>query len=524
MQERCQAGRRRKVRESRSRGTAYASILTYPALLCGIAASAQQLPSAPSTPWQPLDSLHLSAPREAAALPPGDTGHQLSLAELIELAEQRNPETRAAWERAREAAALKGVARAALIPTLTGLVLGQTTRTGVLINSSFVRQTEGLIEPALELDYIVFDWNERLDALRAARYDLFASDFAFNDTHLRIIDQVASSYYRLLNNQGQVAAAEANLANAQAVSAQVEARLANGLATLPDALEARADAAQATYQLTSLKGAQSIAQADLATTLRLPASTTLAVVPLDQLASSQALADTAADAAASALGNRPELLEQETRIRAADQRIRQARTAYLPQIDLTANWGRVRAFGEQDLLPSIYAASGVWNAQLNLHWTLSDGGLRASQIAQAIAIKATAQSELDADRDRIEDQVWTAYTNTQTAIAEQSAADALLSASQASYQAATEAYADGVRTLVDVITAERTLAQARSEEVTARTNVFQQATDLAFRTGDLLRTHPGPAGQTPGTVSAPVPRPSPGTAPAPQAIAPNGAE
>jgi hypothetical protein len=172
MQERCQAGRRRKVRERRSRGTAYASILTYPALLCGIAASAQQLPSAPSTPWQPPDSLHLSAPGEAAALPPCDTGHQLSLAELIDLAEQRNPETRAAWERAREAAALKGVARAALIPTLTGLVLGQTTRTGVLINSSFVRQTEGLIEPALELDYIVFDWNERLDTLRAARYDL----------------------------------------------------------------------------------------------------------------------------------------------------------------------------------------------------------------------------------------------------------------------------------------------------------------------------------------------------------------
>ncbi len=523
MHVRCHTSEPRAVRRHPSRRNAHTPALGLPLLLFCLSASAQ-LPSAPSVPWQPPATLHLEAPKEAAPLPQTSPAHLLSLSELIDLAEQRNPETRAAWDRAREAAALKGIARSALIPTLTGLVLGQTTRLGVLFDAAFVRQTEGLVEPALELDYTVFDWNARLDALRAARYDLFASDFAFNDTHLQVIDQVASSYYRLLNNQGQVAAAQANLSNAQAVAAQVNARLAQGLATLPDALEARAAAAQAAYELVSLKGAQSIAQADLATTLRLPASTLLPVVPLDQLAPSQALADTAADATARALSDRPELLEQESRIRAADQRIRQARTAYLPQIDFTANWGRVRAYGEQDLLPSTYASSGVWNAQLNLRWTLFDGGRRASQVAQAIAVKAAAQSQLDADRDRIEDQVWTAYTNTQTAIAEQAAADALLGASQASYQAATEAYGYGVRTLVDVITAERALAQARSEEITARTNVFQQATALAFRTGDLLRSHPGPAGQTPGTVPAPVPQAPPGTPPMPQTVAPNGAE
>ena len=147
-----------------------------------------------------------------------------------------------------------------------------------------------------------------------------------------------------------------------------------------------------------------------------------------------------------------------------------------------------------------------------------DGGLRASQTAQAIAVKAAAQADLDADRDRIEDQVWTAYTDTQTRDRRAGRGGRAAQRIQASYQAATEAYGDGVRTLVDVITAERTLAQARSEEVTARTNVFQQATALAFRTGDLLRSHPGPAGQTPGTVSAPVSQPSPGTVPAPQPV------
>ena len=143
--------------------------------------------------------------------------------------------------------------------------------------------------------------------------------------------------------------------------------------------EARAAAAQAAYELASLQGAQSIAEANLATTLRLPASTVLPTVPLDQLAPATALAETADDATARALHDRPDLLEQEACVAAADWRIHQARTAYLPQIVFSGQEGRARAFGEQDLLPSVYAAVGVWNAQLSPTGTWFDGGLRSSE-------------------------------------------------------------------------------------------------------------------------------------------------
>ena len=496
------------------------------ALMAMCQAGAQQLPQSPTRVWEAPKDLRLSAPVEPPPLGLANPSQPLPLAALIDIAERRNPETRVAWEQARQQAALKGVARAALFPTLVGLVLGQTTRTGVLLGAAFVRQTEGLVEPALELDYTVFDWNARLDALRAARFDLFGADFAFNNVHLEVIESVSTSYFQLLNSQGQIAAAEANLENAQSIAGEVDARFANGLATLPDALEARAAAAQAGYELASLQGAQSNSAAQLATTLRLPASTVLPIVPLAQLAPPEALADTAAEAIARALSDRPDLLQRETRIAAADQRIRQARTAYLPQIDFMANWGRVRAFGEQDQLPEIYGAVGTWNAQLNLRWTLFDGGRRSSEITRARAEKAAAAAELEAERDRIENEVWTAYTNTQTAFAQQQAAAALLGAAQGSYAAAAESYADGVRTLVDVVTAERALAQARSEEVTARTNLFQQTTELAFRTGDLLRSHSGPAPLPPGPApglpgAAPTPLPA---QPATQAQPPNGRE
>ncbi len=494
---------------------------------------AQELPSAPSVPWQAPRSLsaHLHAPGESPPLGPQagpvDAGHPLALADLIDIAMRRNPQTRSAWESAKQSLAAKGVARSALFPTLTGLVLGETERTSILFNTMYVRQTVGGYEPELELTYTVFDWNARLDALRAARYDLFASDFSFNNTHLQLVDSVATSYFELLNSIGQVAAAQANLRNAQLVAAQVDARLAQGLETLPNALEARSALAQAAYQLTSVQASQSNGQAQLAVTLGLPASTVLPIVPLDRLATPEAVAETAADAIAKALEDRPDLLEQEAMVEAAKQRIEQARKAYLPSITFTGVWGRlVRAFGEQDLLPpQYYRGSGQWNVQLNLNWTLFDGGQRRSQLEEAVAAKAAAEATLDADRDQIEDQVWSAYTNLQTAYQQQQAAEALLQASQSSFDASTESLRAGVQTVVNVVTAQQQLAQALQEEVSARTNLFTQATTLVYRTGELLRSHRGPA-VLPPVVAPPVPLlapQTPGAPPAAQAPAAGGA-
>ena len=51
-----------------------------------------------------------------------------------------------------------------------------------------------------------------------------------------------------------------------------------------------------------------------------------------------------------------------------------------------------------------------------------------------------------------------------------------------------EAYNYGVRNLLDVTAAQRVLAQARSTDITARTQVLTTLANLAFRTGDLLHT------------------------------------
>jgi outer membrane protein TolC len=131
----------------------------------------------------------------------------------------------------------------------------------------------------------------------------------------------------------------------------------------------------------------------------------------------------------------------------------------------------------------------------SLSWTVFDGGARRNRLAEAEAHVRQARAQVSATRDRIEDQVWAAYSNLNTAFRQREAARELVNAATESYRAALESYNYGVRNLLDVTNAQKVLAQARSTDVLARTQVLATLADLAFRTGDAIQantreTHP----------------------------------
>jgi outer membrane protein TolC len=116
-----------------------------------------------------------------------------------------------------------------------------------------------------------------------------------------------------------------------------------------------------------------------------------------------------------------------------------------------------------------------------------DGGARRNTLSRAQATLRAAEAQSSVTRDRIANEIWTAYSNLKTAFSQQRAAIALLDAARQSYAAALESYNYGVRNLLDVTAAQRVLAQARSTDVTARTQVLGALADLAFATGDLIQ-------------------------------------
>jgi outer membrane protein TolC len=457
-----------------------------------ISGMAQSAPVSPDKIWH--SKAEESVSHELTTVPSSkytvDLAKTYTVADLIDLAEEHNPETRLAWQNAKARAASLGIARSALYPTMAAVAVANTSRIRILVNEDFFRQTSGVFQPDLQVDYLIFDFGGRSGAIDAAKANLLGANFAFNDTHRKIIFQVTTAYYQLLNEMGQEAAADASLKNARAVQEDAEDRLTNGLATKPDVLEATAATAQAEYDLQAVVGAEEIARGNLATVLELPPETHIQVEDTNDLPPPPDLMEPEDQAVARAFQQRPDLKEQVARLRAARAEIKQARSAYFPTLGFSGDGGTVRQYGQQDLLAPAYTSGEVWNVSLQLKWNLFDGGRREHQIAEAKAETAETQASINSLQDEIANEVWTAYSNVKTAQRQRQAAMALLASADQSYAAALESYKDGVRNLLDVVSSQKALAQARSEDIYTRTQLLTQLATFAFRTGDLIQTRP----------------------------------
>lgn len=466
-------------------------------LAFGSCALAQSAPGLPSQPWHSAEEqrLEVDARNFHDSRFTIDPTRTYSLAELVDLAEAHNPETRVAWERARSQAAAFGVARSELYPTVAAAALSETSRSNVLFGNEFFPQTIQDFQVGLDLNYTVFDFGARSGRISAAKAELLAANFAFNDTHRRIIYQVEQAYYRLLSSVGQEDAARASLANAQAVQQAAQDRLAHGLATLPDVLEARSATAQADYDLQAVVGAEEIARGDLATAVGSSAPALIHVQPLDQVPTPESIGYAVDLAINRALEQRPDLMQQVAAIRSANARVKEARAAYYPALSVNASPTAQSVYGLQQPNPWSHTSDLVGGVTFNLQWTVFDGGARRNKLAQERASVHAAEAQAAVARNQIADEVWTSYSNLNTAFRQRQAALALLQAADQSYSAALESYNYGVRSLLDVTAAQRTLAQARSADVLARTQVLTALADLAFRAGDSIQ--PNKAGSLP---------------------------
>jgi len=451
---------------------------------------AQSPPPSPDRPWHSSEQQIIEDARQF-----NSTGFRVesdrvySLAELIDLAEAHNPETRVAWENARAQAASVGIARSELFPTLAAVALAGVDRTEAAVGSQFYRQTLPVFQLSLDLNYTIFDFGARRGRINEESARLLASNFGFNDVHRQLIYDVSQTYYRLLNAAGQEEAAGASLVNAQAVQQAAEERLRNGLATLPDVLEARSATAQAQYDLQVVLGAEEIARGDLATGLGTSATTRIRVQPLSEVSTPESVPDSVEEAIHRALEQRPDLQTQFSDVHLAQAERQQARAAFFPSLSVSAGPRAQSLYIMQQTLPWGHTAGLAGGVTASLNWTVFDGGARRNRLAQSEAHIREVEARVSAARDQIEDQVWTAYSNLNTALRQREAAAALVTAATQSYSAALESYNYGVRNLLDVTNAQKVLAQARSTDILARTQVLAALADLAFRTGDAIQTN-----------------------------------
>src|SRR5258705_4567595 len=463
---------------------AYAAILLLMFVHSNITC-AQNAPPSPERQWLGPGEKQIKrdAERFRDSKPGIDSPKIYSLVELIDFAQSHNPETRFAWERARAKAAALGVGRSELYATLAAVALSFTERDDILAGSTFVRQSIETIRVAFEVNYTLLDFGAREGRIDAAKAELLAANFAFNDTHRKIIFTVEKAYYELLNTSGQVIAARTSLTNAQTAQQAAEDRLKQGLATLPDVLEARSATAQAEFDLQSVIGAKNVAAGDLATALGVLPTTMIQVQSIDGLPIPLSLGDNVEEAIERAFEQRPDLLQQVAEIRAATARVKEARSAYYPSLELSFGPGAQTQLGRQEFFARTHRGGFTGDLGFSLKWTLFDGGARKNRLANERANLRAAEAQLNVRLDQVANETWAADSNAKTAFQQRHAARTLWEAVSQSYASALEAYKYGVRSFLDVTAAQRTLADAQAADVFARARVLTTRAELAFRIG-----------------------------------------
>jgi len=418
------------------------------------------------------------------------------LADLIDLAQYNNPSTRVAWDKARAAAARLGVADSAYAPMLALLATGGYSHEDYPTPGGVMDAQGPSFNPGLSLQWTLLDFGRRRAVFDGAAQQLLQANFEFNRAHQRLAFEVQRAFYAFDTRRAELSAAEASVETAQSVERAAELRMNRGLGTETDLLQARQELARSRFDLQSAHRRVSDAWADLAEALGLSPTVNLAVGELAAQPLPTQLAGSVESAMDRALRQRPDLAAQIAEVRAREAEVRRSEAEFWPQIGLGGaaggNLGRWRVTPADAAASAYTYTEAEYAAFLNFSWNLFDGAARKNRLREAKDRRQEAESRLTALERQTEREVWQAYANAKASFLQYDFAQALLKASENGYESALRAYNNGLGTVVQLLTAERDLAQARMIGVRSRAEVLTSSAALAYAIGEPRAGEPVP--------------------------------
>ncbi len=438
---------------------------------------------APHETWTPPAAARMPAPPDPAPpqLPEEYTkpGTTFSLGQLVDVALRNNPATRESWFAARAAAAEVGTRRAQYFPYAEAIgIISRQKRSEVNNQFNFIQTTYG---PSMAVSWLLFNFGAREAEVQEATRILYAADWSHNAAIQDVVLATADGYYRYLNAKAQVVARKANLEEARRNLAAADERHRAGVATIADVLQAKTAASQAELALQVVEGGVQIVRGALATTIGVPATVPVDVGELPEELPLDAVQQTVDQLIDRAVEERPDLAAQRFRVLAAESRIHAAAVDGLPALTLDALGNRTFYYtpGARDPF------STSWAGAITLRIPVFRGFETAYEIQRAREDAEAARASADRTENDVILDVWSSYYGMQTAAqGVRTTRDLLASASQ-SAEVADGRYRAGVGSILDLLTAQSALADARSQEAQARSLWFLAMAQLAHATGAL---------------------------------------
>jgi multidrug efflux system outer membrane protein len=376
------------------------------------------------------------------------------LERLIELALENNRDLRAAILNVDRAQAIYRIQRADRVPSLDATATMARSGGDIFVGSQAYTMELGVT--AYELD--LFGRVRNLSQAQLRAY--LAEEEAARSAQLSLIGEVASAWLTLQADRELQRIAEAALANREEELALTERRFELGAASRLEVNQAKIELETARADLWQFAGQVARDVNALRLLAGAPIEANLVSAPFDPTVSG--LDPLPPGTPSEVLLRRPDVLQAEYSLRAANANVGAARAAFFPSITLTGSVGTA----SDDLSNLFDSGTDVWSFVPQVNLPIFQGGrlrgnLDARKAERDIALAEYERSIQDAFRE-----VADALALTRTLAEQRSSREALLDAAENADDLSKLRYEAGADSYLVLLDAQRTLYAAQQALVT----------------------------------------------------------
>jgi outer membrane protein TolC len=432
----------------------------------------------PGSTWKPAGDI-TSQPENIPADIPEDLikqGASWRLSDLIDVALRNSPDTKATWYAARSAAADMMITEGDRYPEITGSI--GASRVDNITSERRMGPSNSGINSSLGLTWLIFDFGGRAASIEEKRKGLIAADFAHNAAIQDQVFNVIEAYFTYANAKALEKALEQSMKEATTAFDAANERHLNGLATIADVLQAKTSLSQAKLNLESAKGRVKTIRGALATAMGIPANTPYDIEDIPMNPPVESIVTAVDDYIKMAEANSPDLAAQRNRAEAAMAHTEVSRSEIYPSLSL----GNTVSSAYSDLDSEFKADN---SAAIQLKIPIWDGSIRRSRLLKSEQDALAQKAKLQSLRQNIILQVWSSYFTLQTSVERLKAVNDLMASATSSYEVALGRYREGVGELLDMLSAQTTLMNARAQQISAQSDWYISFSRLARDTGML---------------------------------------
>jgi multidrug efflux system outer membrane protein len=377
-----------------------------------------------------------------------------NLRQLISLALTNNRDLRIAALNVERARAYYGIARADLFPIVNANANGSKARVPADLSSTGSRHTVEAYGVNLGVASWEIDFFGRIRSLKdRALQEYLATEQARRSAQILLVSSVAQAYLALAADREDLTLAETTLQAQQAAYDLVKRRQELGLVPELEVFRAQTPLEVARRDVAIYKQQVAKDQNALDLLLGSPTPTELLPVALTGLSSPQEIS---AGLSSEVLLSRPDVLQAEDLLKAANADVGAARAAFFPRISLTAAIGTASS----DLSGLFKAGSGAWSYAPQIVMPIFDArtwsAAKAAKVQREIAVTQYERAIQSAFRE-VADALAVRGTVDQQVTAQESLVNAL----SETHRLATSRFDKGIDSYLGVLDAQRSLFAAQ---------------------------------------------------------------